>query len=197
MNNREKFNLKVSGPDFGKRKFNVVADAGEERTLFDWKTIIVASCAVAVLAVAAVFAFFGDSGGEEKAAAREVPKLVPIKKAPVLKKSEMTLSETRDAVRLEIENGNFQKALLIWDGSTHSKNDPSYRKKILSDIGHRADSLMDFSEKVFSLESASQEDYSKAISNVFTARRALDIAGVPRIEERMKTWKTLNDKIKK
>lgn len=56
---------------------------------------------------------------------------------------------------------------------------------------------MDFSEKVFSLESASQEDYSKAISNVFTARRALDIAGVPRIEERMKTWKTLNDKIKK
>lgn len=197
MNNREKFNLKVSGPDFGKRKFNVVADAGEDRTLLDWKTIIVASCAVAVLAVAAVFAFFGDSGGEEKAAAREVPKLVPIKKAPVLKKSEMTLSETRDAVRLEIENGNFQKALLIWDRSTHSKNDPSYRKKILSDIGHRADSLMDFSEKVFSLESASQEDYSKAISNVFTARRALDITGVPRIEERMKTWKTLNDKIKK
>lgn len=76
MNNREKFNLKVSGPDFGKRKFKVVADAGEERTLLDWKTIIVASCAVAVLAVAAVFAFFGDSGGEEKAAAREVPKLV-------------------------------------------------------------------------------------------------------------------------
>ena len=197
MNNREKFNLKVSGPDFGKRKFNVVADTDEGQPLLGWKTIIAISCAVAVLAVVAVFAFFGDSGSGKKDAAREVHALVPIKKAPALEKSEMTLSETRDAVRLEIENGNFQKALLIWDGSTHSKNDPSYRKKILSDIGHRADSLMDFSEKVFSLESASQEDYSKAISNVFTARRALDIAGVPRIKERMKTWKTLNDKIKK
>lgn len=129
MNNREKFNLKVSGPDFGKRKFNVVADAGEERTLFDWKTIIVASCAVAVLAVAAVFAFSGILAAEEKAAAREVPKLVPIKKAPVLKKSEMTLSETRDAVRLEIENGNFQKALLFGTDPRIQKTTPLTAKK--------------------------------------------------------------------
>ena len=67
----------------------------------------------------------------------------------------------------------------------------------MSDIGYRADSLMDFSSRVFSLPSASQEDYSKAIENVFKARRALDVPGVPRLDERMKTWKSLNEKIRK
>lgn len=198
MNNREKFNLKVSGPDLGRRKFKVV-DAPKRASAAAWKPMIAASCAVAAAGVAAVFAFFGtggetDVGGvalEAPAASNTAPS------APRSGGSGMTLSEARDAVRGEIERCEFQRAVALWDGSEHAKNDPSYRKKILSDIGYRADSLMDFSSRVFSLPSASQEDYSKAIENVFKARRALDVPGVPRLDERMKTWKSLNEKIRK
>ena len=56
---------------------------------------------------------------------------------------------------------------------------------------------MRFSENVFALENADEKAAAKAVENVFKARRALDIQGVPRKEIREKKWKTLNDKIKK
>lgn len=196
MNNRERFNLKVSGPNLGGRRFKVV-ESPQRGAPAAWKPMIAASCAVAAAGVAAVFAFFG-TGGEPPGPAQGAAIIAgPASPAPQPRAAGMTLSETRDAVRGEIERCEFQRAVSIWDGSEHAKNDPSYRRKILSDIGHRADSLMDFSSRVFSLPSASQEDYSKAIENVFNARRALDVPGVPRLEERMKTWKSLNEKIRK
>lgn len=198
MNNREKFNLKVSGPDLGRRKFKVV-DTPKRASSAAWKPMIAASCAVAAAGVAAVFAFFGtESEADSDGVARGASAISnPASPAPQAGGTARTLSETRDAVRGDIERCEFRRAISLWDASEHAKNDPSYRKKILSDIGYRADSLMDFSARVFSLPSASQEDYSKAIENVFKARRALDIPGVPRLDERMKTWKSLNEKIRK
>ena len=102
-----------------------------------------------------------------------------------------------DAVKVKIEGGDFEEALALWDGSAFSKKDAKYREEILGDIGYRIDSLLRYADNVFILEAPGETEMSRAIRNVSLARRGLDIDGVPRKEERMAKWETLNKKIKK
>ena len=107
----------------------------------------------------------------------------------------MTLSQTMEIVRGKIAEDRYGEALKFWDESPKAAGEPSLRRDILEDIGTRADVLMRQAENLLALESPSKPDIEKARKNLEKAARALDIAGMGRIEARTAKLKTLNDRI--
>ena len=208
MNNRERYNLHVSGPKKIEAHFNVV----EARPEKDYSIWIIAACSAGatILIIAAALIFLwdsDDSGAAPRERGEPLPSLsynAPEKPAETSVAAQASaadekasLYEVMDAVKVKIEGGDFEEALALWDGSAFSKKDAKYREEILGDIGYRIDSLLRYADNVFILEAPGETEMSRAIRNVSLARRGLDIDGVPRKEERMAKWETLNKKIKK
>ena len=205
MNNRERFNLTVSAPPPASRKFDVVdTQSGKDGGSFAAK-LIGGAVALSVVLVAGVFGvYYSIDGASKKPSRSNVSEPVPVLKTSASesredfgKYSNLTSGELKSEVSMLIEKCEFQKALDAWDCSVHAKNEPNYRVGLLGAIGYKADNLMRYSENIFMSQMASDSERARAIENVFAARRALDIDGVPRIAERMKRWNELNKKIKK
>lgn len=157
---------------------------------------------MSVVLVAGVFGvYYSIDGASKKPSRSNVSEPVPVLKTSASesredfgKYSNLTSGELKSEVSMLIEKCEFQKALDAWDCSVHAKNEPNYRVGLLGAIGYKADNLMRYSENIFMSQMASDSERARAIENVFAARRALDIDGVPRIAERMKRWNELNKK---
>ena len=202
MTNREKYNLKVSAPKPATR-LQVV-----ETKQTDWKPLYIASAAVTLCALAAAAwlllpASAGDSAQQSRTPS-ELPTLGLSENSAKSDtaatesqkpKSAMTLSQTMEIVRGKIAEDRYGEALKFWDESPKAAGEPSLRRDILEDIGTRADVLMRQAENLLALESPSKPDIEKARKNLEKAARALDIAGMGRIEARTAKLKTLNDRI--
>ena len=202
MTNREKYNLKVSAPKPATR-LQVV-----ETKQTDWKPLYIASAAVTLCALAAaVWLLLPASAGDSAQPSRTPSELPTLGLSENSAKSDaaatesqkpksaMTLSQTMEIVRGKIAEDRYGEALKFWDESPKAAGEPSLRRDILEDIGTRADVLMRQAENLLALESPSKPDIEKARKNLEKAARALDIAGMGRIEARTAKLKTLNDRI--
>ena len=202
MTNREKYNLKVSAPKPATR-LQVV-----ETKQTDWKPLYIASAAVTLCALAAAaWLLFPASAGDSAQQSRTPSELPTLGLSENSAKSDtaatesqkpksaMTLSQTMEIVRGKIAEDRYGEALKFWDESPKAAGEPSLRRDILEDIGTRADVLMRQAENLLALESPSKPDIEKARKNLEKAARALDIAGMGRIEARTAKLKTLNDRI--
>ena len=203
MNNREKFNLTVSAPPPSSRKFNVVDTSAGNNGNFAAK-MIGGAVALSAILVAGIFGIYYAVNGGSDVPAQKKSEPLPVLQTSGSAPSEnyagyanLTFGELKSEIARLIEKCEFQKALDVWDASAHSRNNPNYRIGLLGSIGYKADNLMRYSENVFASQMASDSERSRAIENVFAARRALDVSGVPRLDERMKRWNELNKKIKK
>jgi len=107
------------------------------------------------------------------------------------------LSQVREAVLEKIGDGEFAEALEIWNASGYAQIDPVFGRRLLADIGNRADFLMKQADDILSLPEVSAADYSAALENIAAARRALKIDGVPNKEARIAFLEKLNNKISK
>ena len=209
MTNRERMNLKVGGAPRAGIRYNVVEvekSSPMKMTAVYAVSAIVTVCALlfaGYVALETIAPDDGDSFAKEKP--QPLPQMQPVygdaarqnAQTASAAKEEISLSDIVNEIRGLVNNDEFQKAIERWETSPYARSNASVKDDILEDIGARADSLMRFSENVFALENADEKAAAKAVENVFKARRALDIQGVPRKEIREKKWKTLNDKIKK
>ena len=195
MNNRERLNLKVGAPIKTRRNFNVVDTVKPAQNGISTKILIGASILVSLIAVALIFTLFSS---EESAS--QTPELLPQAQemktiAPLEQSSpQLELSQRRGLINLKIDNCEFLEALNLWDNSVHAKNDPSYRLKILSAIGKKADALIASAERMLALKKASSNDVSNAKDNLKKAQTALSVSGVPRTEERLEMLNNLKKK---
>jgi len=223
MTNREKNNLHVTQAYAGERRFTVVSVP--EKT-FSPLWIYAASAAFTLLIIVCAVFYAWDaepaeipprspysitspaaSGGNSESAVRgfaeSLGKIQPAQteasvalsaSQPELPK--LSLLQTIDAARAKIEKGEFAEAVALWNSSEYA-SDNSYKDQVLSDISTKAKLLMGYSERVFSIENASDSEKMRAVENMALARAALDIAGVPDKDKLLLKWETLNGKIKK
>jgi len=199
--NRETLNLKVSAPAAPKR-FNVVEKSDERK--FSPAALYAASALITVFALVLIFAFF-TGASEEKQERAEKPSSLPVLEirntspSAALQKSapKKPLSKVVESVRAEIEADRFSEAIAAWDSSAYAASNAAFREDILADIGSRADAMMRFADGVLSLPNSTAADRQKAIYNIRAARKALDIAGISRKEQREEKWNSLNSRIEK
>lgn len=209
MTNRERMNLKVGGAPRAGIRYNVV----EVEKSSPMKMTAVYAVSAIVIRLRTAVCRIRRAGNHSTRRRRflcerkpqPLPQMQPVygdaarqnAQTASTAKEEISLSDIVNEIRGLVKNDEFQKAIEHWETSPYARSNASVKDDILEDIGARADSLMRFSENVFALENADEKAAAKAVENVFKARRALDIQGVPRKEIREKKWKTLNDKIKK
>ena len=109
----------------------------------------------------------------------------------------ITLLDTINTVREQVNADKYSEALALWDNSPHAKNNPSLREDILADIGTRVDTLLKYAENAISIPDATSDMRKIAIENLAKVELALKIQDIPRKDRRFNKWKTLNDKIQK
>lgn len=109
-----------------------------------------------------------------------------------------TYSKVWGFIKDAIEQNRWNDALKIWDDASFENYNPKGRLEILSDIGKRADLLMDEAEAIYNKIPAKNGDAeSKAAANLHAARLALELDGLPKKDERMQRWLKLEKLIKK
>lgn len=201
LSNRELYNLKVGTPKSGGRNFAVIDTKASRGGAGYWK-IALASAAASVAALAGFFYVFIDGGSDSEdfssSAAAQTPIAgVSVPAPAVSAKPVAKLSQVREAVLEKIGGGEFAEALEIWNASGYAQTDPAFGRRLLADIGNRADFLMKQADDILSLSEISAADYSAAVENIAAARRALKIDGVPNKEARLGFLEKLNNKISK
>ena len=215
MTNRERLNLQVKAP-VTQTRFKVVQT--KTSSDFSTKKIYIASAVISILALIVIAYLLIDtnSASSDDFGTDNTPK--PLPKLVVSTQTEqqeqkpnatqtnvaqkpsvayMTLLDTINAVREQINSDKYTEALALWDNSPHAKNNPSLREDILADIGTRVDTLLKYAENAISIPDATIDMRKTAIENLSKVEVALKIQDIPRKDRRFNKWKTLNDKIQK
>ena len=198
MTNRERLNLKVS-PSPSPVRLNVVRQPEGKK----FPMLYVYSASAAITLSALVLVFFLLSGGEDVRGNFEKPEPLPVLETPKnaaqdsVSTPAQTLAKVMENVRANIEADKFSDAVALWDASEFAKKNPSVRSDIISDIGTRADILMRYADSVLSLPDADAAAKGRAVYNMRAARKALDIEGISRKQQREEKWENLNSRIEK
>ena len=209
MTNRERLNLQVKTP-VAQTRFKVVQT--KTSTEFSPKNIYIASAVVSLLALIIIAYLLIDTNtaSDDNFGKDNTPKPLPKlavstqttqqEQKPNLTQTSathMTLLDTINTVREQVNADKYSEALALWDNSPHAKNNPSLREDILADIGTRVDTLLKYAENAISIPDATSDMRKIAIENLAKVELALKIQDIPRKDRRFNKWKTLNDKIQK
>lgn len=203
MNNRERLNLQVKAPT-PQTHFRIVETPKDNPSP---KIAYIASAIVSLLSLLIVLYLvvetFLPTEPQKTETPQPLPKLTPTNvvtaESKIQPKSQpvMSLLDTVNLVRENIEADNYEQALILWDTSRHAEKNPSLRDDLLADIGARIDVLLRFAENTLSLSEKNDAIYNTAIENLAKAKRALDIQGIPKKDKRFAKWENLNNKVKK
>lgn len=196
ISNRERFGLKVASAQDIKPKIYI---AKVEKKELDKKLIalIALSAAITVLAIlAAIFATSSESGESSNFTPAEIHSKFDSSTASAPKTAREIYEDLRIKIREKIKANQWSQALQLWDGSIVKDYNPDARIQILEEIASRADSLIDEAQNLLK-NPKSDLDEPRAVRLMHAARDALEIGDLPKRDERLNRWKTIEKEIKK
>lgn len=196
ISNRERFGLKVASAQDLKPKIYIarVEKKGPDKKVL---LLIALSAAVTILALlAAIFAMSSgsESGGNSSFTPAEAHANFGSASAPQTARE--IYEDLRIKISEKIRENRWSEALQLWDASIAKDYNPDARARILQEIASRADSLMDEAQNLLK-NPKSDLDEPRAVRLMHAARDALEIGDLPKRDERLNRWKTIEKEIKK
>ncbi len=103
----------------------------------------------------------------------------------------LSFTQVKSRIRDLIDELKFQDAVAFWKASNKTNLDPSYERKLISDIGIKMDAIANEAGVIFDREPLSKEDEDKAIELLRKYEAGLSIENLPRMGDRLKRLETL------